>query len=131
MHFLKLIKFVEDNKDKIDWTCLSENPNAIHLLEQTMEQNPQSVASIDWRWLSSNPNAIHLLEQNLDKIDWYTLSGNPNIFKYNYQAMKDHLWKSGIVEELMTNRFHPDNIRNGKVGNWGFEDMVPPDIVHD
>ena len=37
--------------------------------------------------------------------------------------MKDHLWNSGIVEELMANRFHPDNIH--KFRDWGFEDMVP------
>jgi hypothetical protein len=25
---------------------------------------------IHWDWLSENPNAIHLLEQNIDKIYW-------------------------------------------------------------
>ena len=44
--------------------------------------------------------------------------------------MKDHMYNSGLCEELMANRFHPDNIRNGKVGDWGFEDMLPPDIVY-
>jgi hypothetical protein len=47
--------------DKINWVGLSENPNAIHLLEQNLDK-------INWVALSENPNAIHLLEQNLDKI---------------------------------------------------------------
>ena len=28
--------------------------------------------------LSNNPNAIHFLEQNMDKINWNYLSLNPN-----------------------------------------------------
>ena len=101
---------------------LSTNPNAIHLLEQ----NPEKIS---WVFLSRNPNAIHLLEQNQEKISWYDLSEYPYIFEYNYQAMKDHLWNSGIVEELMANRFHPSNMH--KFGDWGFEEMLPPDIVKD
>jgi hypothetical protein len=48
---------------KIDWMCLSVNPNAIHLLEKNLDE-------IYWEGLSLNPNAINLLEKNLDKIDW-------------------------------------------------------------
>ena len=46
---------------KLHWVTLSENPAAIHILEQ----NPDK---IDWYRLSGNPAAIHLLEQNPDKI---------------------------------------------------------------
>ena len=35
---------------------------------------------------------------------------------------------SGLFGELMAKMFHPDNIRNGKVGDWGFEDMLPEDF---
>ena len=48
------------------WMKLSENPNAIHLLEQ----NP---GEIKWIFLSKNPSAIHLLEQHPDKINWELL----------------------------------------------------------
>ena len=51
-------------ENKINWIWLSENPNAINLLEQNLDK-------IIWQYLSGNPNAIHLLEQNLYKIDWY------------------------------------------------------------
>jgi hypothetical protein len=49
--------------DKIDWMWLSENPNAISVLEQ----NPEK---INWTWLSKNPNAIHLLGNNKHRINW-------------------------------------------------------------
>jgi hypothetical protein len=51
---MKLLDWIDESK--IDWTLLSENPNAINLLEQ----NPDK---IDWFWLCLNPNAIHLLEK--------------------------------------------------------------------
>ena len=51
-------------ENRISWYLLSENPNAINLLEQNLDK-------IIWQYLSGNPNAIHLLEQNLYKIDWY------------------------------------------------------------
>src|SRR5438046_1526983 len=46
----------------IYWTWLSENPNAIHLLEKNIDK-------INSDWLSLNPKAIHLLEIKLDKIN--------------------------------------------------------------
>ena len=64
------IHLLEQNIDKINWHWLSTNPNAIHLLEQNMDK-------IVWDYLSENPNAIHLLEKNMDKIDWNMLSKNP------------------------------------------------------
>jgi hypothetical protein len=41
--------------------------------------------------------------------------------------MRDHMYNSGLCEELMANRFHPSNMH--KFADWGFEDMLPPDIV--
>ena len=54
MHFLKLRGFVKDYIDKIDWMLLSNNSNAIYLLEENLDK-------INWMDLSENPNAIHLL----------------------------------------------------------------------
>jgi hypothetical protein len=64
-----------EHTDKIDWTALSHNPNAIHLLEQNLDKE------VDWGYLSRNPNAIHILEQNLDKVDWSIIWSNPSIFE--------------------------------------------------
>ena len=63
------IHLIEQNLDKIDWSDLSKNPNAIHLLENNKDK-------IDWSMLSMNENAIHLLEQNLDKVNWGILCNN-------------------------------------------------------
>ena len=67
----KLLDWI--NPNKINWSYLSSNPDAIHLLEK----NPDK---INWNQLSANPAAIHLLEKNLDKIDWDELSRNISIF---------------------------------------------------
>jgi hypothetical protein len=54
----------------------------------------------------------------LDEVDWKMLSFNPNIFTYDYRAMKDRMFRGGIMEDLMKNRFHPRNIH--KLKGWGF-----------
>ena len=105
------IHLLEKNLDKVDWYVLSLNPNAIHLLENNLDK-------VSWFQLSQNPNAIHLLEQNLDKVYWDWLSYHPKIFGYDYKAMKDKMFSNGgIKEDLVKNRFHPRNIRKWK--GWG------------
>ena len=37
--------------------------------------------------LSQNINAIHLLEKNQEKIHWSNLSRNPSIFKIDYKRL--------------------------------------------
>ena len=74
---MKLLYWIDINK--LNWSQLSGNPNAIELLI-TYGINPDK---IDWFELSGNenPEAIELLKQNPDKIDryysWYNLSKNP------------------------------------------------------
>jgi hypothetical protein len=47
------------------------------------------VDKIHWIGLSENPNAIHLLEKNPNKIKWGCLSSNPSIFELDYNAIKE------------------------------------------
>jgi hypothetical protein len=49
------------NEEKLSWFGWSDNPNAIHVLEN----EPQRIR---WNELSENPNAIHLLEKNPEEI---------------------------------------------------------------
>jgi hypothetical protein len=67
---------------------LSQNPNAIHILEKNLDK-------INWKCLSSNPNAIPLLEKKLDKIDWSVLHENPNAVEFlqNYIQLGNNLHK--------------------------------------
>ena len=92
----------QNNKDKIDWSYLSDNPNAIDLLENNIDK-------IDWVYLSRNENAIHLLEQNIDKIDWELLSENPNLFELDYLDMSKERTKL-IEQELLSKALHPSRI---------------------
>ena len=79
--------------DKLNWYFLSQNPNAIYLLEQnqdkliltSLEVNSNAINLLQqnqdiicWNLLSSNENAIHLLKQNQDKINWNWISLNKN-----------------------------------------------------
>jgi hypothetical protein len=60
---------------------LSENPNAIKILEQNLDK-------VKWDSLSRNPNAMHILKRNLNKIDWYYISANPSIFEIDNAPTK-------------------------------------------
>ena len=93
------------NIKNIDWRILSQNPNAISLLEQNMDK-------IDWYHLSFNPNAIHLLEKNSNKIYLLGLVSNPNLFELDYLAMSKERTKI-IEHELMSKALHPS-----KVSKW-------------
>ena len=55
------------NLDKISWECLSENINAISILENNLDKE-------NWDYLSGNINAISILEKNMDKLNWNCLS---------------------------------------------------------
>jgi hypothetical protein len=78
------------DKDKLDCFFLSENPNAIDLLENNLNE-------VDWGWLSSNPNAIHILENNLDKVDWELLSDNPSANAIN--LLKERIKYENLLED--------------------------------
>ena len=109
------IHILEKNIDKVNWTMLSLNPNAIHILEKNIDK-------VDWTMLSRNSNSIHILEKNIDKVDWYMLSKNSEIFKfeYNYKKMKYNMDIIGLKDELMTRVFDPERLKlislNYKVG---------------
>ena len=59
------------------------------------------INKLRWSVLSSNPNAIHLLEANQDKIDWWALSKNPAIFQYDYDAMRERcgVFKEDLIKD--------------------------------
>ena len=102
------IKYLEKHPDKIDWCWLSYNPNAFKILESQLHPK------INWEWICSNPSCVTLLKTHRNEIDPRLFSENLGIFEYDYQAMS-----RPFTEELMQNRFHPDNI--GKFEAWGYE----------
>ena len=110
--FMKLRELILIPFDDLDWDVLSSNPNAIPILEKNLDK-------VHWSNLSSNPNANPILEKNLDKVNQSNLSSNPNIFTYDYHAMKYIMFRGGIKEDLMKDRFHPRNLHKFK--GWGFD----------
>jgi hypothetical protein len=113
----------------INWSMLSENPNAMHILKQNPDKivlhglcantNPEAVemcaeilahspSQIEWGSLSGNPSAIDLLEENQEKINYPNLSKNPAIFVYDYEEMKrNHM---DFKQELMEKAWAPERI---------------------
>ena len=87
---------------KVYWYYLSENPNAIHILEQNLDK-------VKWDCLSVNPNAIHILEKHLDKVDRKWLSLNPNalhlLFSLDHKKMLENMKE--FCEELVKVVFNP------------------------
>ena len=93
---------LEQNLDKVNWSYLSSNPNAIHLLEQNLDK-------VEWHNLSSNPNAIHLLEQNLDKVNWFRLLQNPNaihLLEKNLDLLEKNLDDNWYYLSINKNAIH-------------------------
>jgi hypothetical protein len=110
---LNAIPILEKNLDKVDWCGISSNPNAIPILEKNLDK-------VYWHCLSSNPNAIHILEKNFDKADVEKLLRNPNIFMDEYEIDCRDYFKQYVTEELTRLMFHPKNI--DKFKDWGFEE---------
>jgi hypothetical protein len=84
---------------KLNWDKLSLNPNAIHLLEDELKNNPIN-NKINWDNLALNPNALHLLNNNPDKINWKIVSTTENgiklIRKYIYDGKNSKTYKQFI-----------------------------------
>ena len=142
-HSLGAIEMIAENPNQIDWERLSANPFAIELLTK----NPSNIefsmivfnsgarelilANQDqfepWNieHMTSNPCMFDAVEDELknrpDRVDMDSLLSNPEILEYDYAAM----WRRCMVfkEDLMKNRFHPDNVAKFvDWGVWGNED---------
>ncbi len=137
------MELLKGNLDKIHWDTLSCNPFAVGLLSENKEKivwNRMYINSgarelilehfetfnENWKWRTiaqwgcSNPCIFDLVEDVIEheqeKADLLDLASNPAIFEYDYAAM----WRRCMVfkEDLMKNRFHPDNM--SKMEDWGF-----------
>ena len=89
--------------DKLNWSYLCENPNAIDLISDRMdfennlskEEYDRLPYKINWSKLCTNSDigAIKLLslQVNYDKIDWLMLSSNPNAIQLLEKRVKYQL----------------------------------------
>ena len=81
------------------------------------------IEKLAWTYLSRNPNAIHLLEQNIDKIDWYYLSANPCIKNYvdTNNRHNQYLLSEDVEEQNRFNLFKAE-LKMGKYDGLEFDE---------
>jgi hypothetical protein len=73
------MRILKKYQNKINWyyLCLNENKEAIQMIENELEINPND-NKIIWGNLSQNSQAIHLLKKYQNKIDWKYICANIN-----------------------------------------------------
>lgn len=113
-----VIHILTNNPDMIDWYHLSGNPNAIDLINDKLNEDPDST-DINWGMLSANPNAFDILYVFQEKILWHQLvrNINPKVIEYIIKPnilnanMEDYWYalsgNSGAIELL---KKYPENI---------------------
>ena len=97
------------------------NPYAIDLIELHMARK-DIVPVISWLGLSQNRNAIHILEKNQHKIDWLQFSLNPAIFQSNYKRLTVERMNV-LLEELMQKTLHPSKIQYWLENGMSLDDL--------
>jgi hypothetical protein len=107
--------------DKLNWSGLCQNPNAIDLIRDRMdfeknlskEEYDRLPYKINWSALcmNSDPGAIDLLSlpENYEKIDWLRLSDNPNAIQ---------LLEKRVVYQLSLNGQQLNDLSIHKRINW-------------
>ncbi len=76
------VHILEEKLQKVDWDYLFQNPAAVHIWEKKIQQNPHD-KTIHWKSICENPNATHILlekimlDPNSHDICWTRLSKNP------------------------------------------------------
>lgn len=78
---------------------ICKNPNVIDLINKD-DPDVLFGLSVDWSSLSQNPDAIDILKANEDKIDWSNLSKNPNAIEL-LKKMKIKLIGVNCLRTLM------------------------------
>lgn len=112
------------NKDYMKWASLSENPTAIHILENNFHK-------INWTSLSSNPAAIHILENHLDKVNWKALSSNPSALRILERHLDKVIWPSFVLNKSpdMITFLNQHLTNEGWVGIWEYVDTIKPEVM--
>ena len=72
--------------ERMNWSGISQHPNATALLEKYPEK-------IRWLFASYNPSLIPLLEKNIDKVEWVYVCMNREITHQGIQFLEKHVDK--------------------------------------
>ena len=110
-----MMEMLQVGYNKINWIGLSANSadGVLMFLEANLH-------NVYWSSLSGNPNAKteKLLRANSSLVDMDALAFNAGEWSFN--LLCELAWRRCMVfkEDLMKNRFHPDNVT--KFAVWGF-----------
>lgn len=101
--------------NKINWRGLCGNRSEGAMV--FLMSNPEKIV---WDEVSKNPSkhAEAVLRSNVENIDLHSLSSN--IGDWSSNLLRETVWHRCNIfkEDLMNNRFHPDNV--SKFEEWGF-----------
>jgi hypothetical protein len=81
-NIIKLLDYVKDHIDKLNWFFVSQNEHAIELIEQHLDK-------VVWSQLSKNSSAIHILKKNINLIDIDSLFENKNLLQFYESIFQD------------------------------------------
>ena len=100
-YFTLLFYYIKSNKMNIPLDVI--RLIASYLVEPKMKLLDWiPLDKLDWDNLSENPDAIHLLEQNMNKINFAYLSKNPSIFEIDKKQLKiDITEKAKIIDKFI------------------------------
>ena len=116
----KALEILEANEDRIDWNVLASNNNdkAIKILSENMDK-----IRVELLVKNTNPKALDLIMIMKNDIKSPTsiacLLSNPNIFTYNYEAIREHMKNTWLLD-LLKYWHHPKNAN--KWFHWGWDD---------
>jgi hypothetical protein len=109
----KVIPLLEANKDKINNKLLMCNINAMHLIEERINQLSNYCLKI----LSVNPGAIELLKKYPNIIDRKSIWANPMIFTYDYDKINGIF--ADLNKEYYEIFYHPKRMN---MWNWTMDE---------
>ena len=78
--------FARIETETMNWSGISQHPNALELLEKYPEK-------IRWLFASYNPSLIPLLEKNIDQVEWVCVCRNREITHQGIQFLEKHVDK--------------------------------------
>jgi len=118
------IEIIENNLDKVNFTSLSLNTNAVHLCIKNIDK-------IDLFWFSNNPTSIKYLEKNKDKINFNGLSGNiygihllkNNKDKINWKVLSSNPEAIELLEENQDKIDYFEFSRNPSIFTYNYEEI--------
>ena len=90
------VRLLEENKDKIDWSTIIYNEEAIDLIEENLDKILVD-EELELYDVCDNKNTVRIMEANIEKLtesEWKSLSSNPKAINLLKKNMDKINWES-------------------------------------